>query len=240
MIGIVPLAGPEVFHPDSGIRPLIPIDGEPLLRRVLTSRAWWRRGELHAKDLIFVLREGSGVATLSEHIQEWFPDSRQVRLSGLTSGALLSCLAGTSLVESLEQPLCVDLADILYDTDESPTDMLHRDGSVGAVVPCFESTEPCYSYLEMNEHGEVVRTAERQVISNTASAGTYVFRNLPAFLDAAAYALRHGDELAVNGVHFVCPALNGVISQGAKVVPLRVDNVLSVSKQFHLGVAELS
>ena len=235
MIGIVPLAGPEVFHPDHGIRPLIPVGGEPLLRRVLMSRSWWRRGELRAQNLIFVLREGPGVATLSDHLLEWFPESRQVRLFQLTAGALLSCLAGASLVDNFETPVCIDLADIIYDTDESLSDLLRRDPSLGAIVPCFESTDSWYSYLEIDELGDVVRTAEKQVISTTASAGTYLFRDLPTFLDGAAYALRHGEELMANGVHFVCPALNGVIAQGAKVMSLPVGNVQSISKQFHNG-----
>lgn len=233
MIGIVPLAGPEVFHPDHGIRPLIPVGGEPLLRRVLMSRSWWRRGELRAQNLIFVLREGPGVATLSDHLLEWFPESRQVRLFQLTAGALLSCLAGASLVDNFETPVCIDLADIIYDTDESLSDLLRRDPSLGAIVPCFESADPCYSYLEINGNGDVVRTAEKQVISTTASAGTYVFRDLPTFLGAAAYALRRGEEFTAKGVHCVCPVLNGVIARDAKVKPLRVENVRPVSKQFH-------
>ena len=107
-------------------------------------------------------------------------------------------------------------------------------------MPCFESTDSCYSYLEFNELGDVVRTAEKQVISTTASAGTYLFRDLPTFLDATAYALRHGEKLRANGVHFVCPALNGVIAQGATVKPLSVKNVQPISKRFHDDSTEAS
>ena len=161
MIGITPLAGPEVFHPDHGIHPLTPIGGEPLVRRTITSRSWWRRGNLRAKDLIFVIRHAPEAATLSAHLECWLPGSHQVQVSRLTAGTLLSCLAGTSQIDDFERPLCLDLADIIYDADAAILDMLDQDSSLGAIVPCFESTDPCYSYLEIDEAGDVVRTVEK-------------------------------------------------------------------------------
>lgn len=45
----------------------------------------------------------------------------------------------------------------------------------GGMVVSFESNLPKYSYAEINSKGLVVRTAEKEVISNHALCGAYFF-----------------------------------------------------------------
>ncbi|MDJ0556471.1 MAG: hypothetical protein QNJ68_18925 [Microcoleaceae cyanobacterium MO_207.B10] len=232
MISIVPLAGPDFVHPTRGIKPLISVDGEPLLLRAITSRPWWRSGALQPEGLIFVLRDVPETSQVSDRIDEWFPGAQKVVLSSLTGGALMSALAGISLVKDFTAPLCVDLVDIFYESEELITDRFERD-KVGAIVPYFYSQESCYSYFEINQEGLVIRAVEKQVISHHASAGTYFFRDAATYLKAVAFSLENITELSVNGVLFVCPAINYLVSIGNQVVPIKVGEVKSVSKMFH-------
>jgi hypothetical protein len=232
MYCIVPLAGPDFVHPTLGIKPLMPIDGEPLLRKVITSRPWWRSGDLQPSSLIFVLRDIPETTKVIEHLDNWFPGSQKVIISSLTSGALMSALAGISLIKDFTVPLCVDLVDILYETEELMLDRF-QDNSVGGVVPYFTSNESCYSYFEINTKGFVIRAVEKQVISSYASAGTYWFRDAATYLNAVAFSLNHSSELSVRGILFVCPAMNSIISSGKQVVPIPVESVKPVSKIFH-------
>ncbi len=230
MNAIIPLAGPDFIHPRFGIRPLVEVEGEPLVRRAITGRPWWRDGTLGPADLVFVLRDVPEAQTVQGFLTDWFPGSRNVRLSDLTGGALLSALAGTALLARPAAPVCVDLVDILYDGPAMAG--LFADPAVGGVLPCFQSDEPCYSYAEIAADGSVVRTVEKRVISSHASAGTYLFRDAALFLRAAAYSLEHADALAHKGALFLCPAMNGVIAEGLRVLPVPVDNVRPVSKSF--------
>lgn len=232
MISIVPLAGPDFVHPTRGIKPLMSVDGQPLLLRAITSRPWWRSGQLQPEGLIFVLRNVPEASLVCDRIDEWFPGAQKVILSSLTGGALMSALAGVSLVKDLTTPLCVDLVDIFYETEELIVDQFETDG-VGAVVPYFSSQESCYSYFEINGEGLVIRAVEKQVISNHASAGTYFFRDAATYLKAVAFSLENVTELSVNGVLFVCPAINYLMSVGEQVVPIEVGSIKSVSKIFH-------
>lgn len=233
MISIVPLAGPDFVHPTKGIKPLMPLDGEPLLRRVITSRPWWRSGDLQSSGLIFVLRDLPETPQVLDCINEWFPGANHLLLNSLTSGALMSALAGVSLVKDFHAPLCVDLVDILYDTQELIFDHFQKNKTVGGVVPYFSSQEPCYSYFEINKEGLVNRAVEKQLISTHASAGTYFFRNAATYLQAVAYSLNNRQELSFKDILFVCPAMNYMISTGAKVIPVQVNSVQSISKIFH-------
>jgi hypothetical protein len=233
MIAIVPLAGPDFVHPRLGIKPLFPIDGEPLLRRVITSRPWWRKGLLKSENLIFVLRDFPESDRALSYIDEWFPKSKKVIISDFTQGALMSVLAGVALVKDFEVPICIDLVDILYDSQEVMVDLFAKDSSVGAIVPYFISQESCYSYLEIGDRNSVTKAVEKQVISQFASAGTYFFRNVRSYINSVAFSLQHRQELSVKDILFVCPAINYVISVGARVIPIPVNNIRSISKIFH-------
>jgi hypothetical protein len=235
MFSIVPLAGPDFVHPTLGIKPLLPVDGEPLLRRVITSRPWWRSGDLQASGLIFVLRDVPETSEVIDRIEDWFPGSQKVILSSLTAGALMSVVAGVALVKDLTAPLCVDLVDILYETEDVMVDRFKDDENLGGIVPYFESQEACYSYLQMTDDRKVIRAVEKQVISNDASAGTYWFRDAATYLNAVSFSLRNATELSVKGVLFVCPAINYMIGVGQDVIGIPVGSVQPISKVFHEG-----
>lgn len=232
MISIVPLAGPDFVHPTLGIKPLMSLEGEPLLRRVITSRSWWRSGDLRSSGLIFVLRDIPETTQVIEKIDTWFPDAQKVLISSLTQGALMSAVAGVSLIKDFTAPLCIDLVDILYDSQELMIDKF-QDDSISGVVPYFTANESCYSYFQINSEGLVTQAREKQVISNNASAGTYFFRDAATYLNAVAFSLKNKSELAVKGILFVCPAMNYMIQAGKKVIPIQVENVRSISKIFH-------
>lgn len=233
MSSIIPLAGPDFVHPTLGIKPLFPVNGEPLLRRVITSRPWWRSGDLQASGLIFVLRDVPESTEVIARIDDWFPGSQKAILSDLTAGALMSVVAGVALVKDLTAPLCVDLVDILYETEDIMVDQFTDHANIGGIVPYFESEEACYSYFKITNESTVIRAVEKQVISNYASAGTYWFRDAATYLNAVSFSLRHATELSFKGVLFVCPAINYMISMGQEVVGIPVSQVQPISKIFH-------
>ena len=159
---IVPLAGPDLIHPVHGLRPLLDYHGQPLLAAALESRPW--RAALQSSDFIFVVRAVEPLEVLTAYLAATWPGSRIIVLSDLTEGAMLTVMAGLALAAD-DEPLIVDLADILFEADLSPTALLV--GKVGCVVPCFASSDDCYSYLR-SEDGRVVEAAEKRVISDAA------------------------------------------------------------------------
>ena len=59
------------------------------------------------------------------------------------------------------------------------------DQSNGGLLVSFESSEPRYSYADVDENMIVKRTAEKEVISNHALCGAYFFSTGKGFLSAA-------------------------------------------------------
>ena len=231
---VIPLAGPQLTHPRHGLIPRYRVDGVPLLRRTIETRSWWKSGRLRANDLTFVLREGIELEEISAAVTDWFPKCRTVTLSHVTRGAVLSALAGTAAVSALDEPLIIDLADILYDIEADVEACFAADASVGAVATYFEAHDACYSYFTFGPDGSVASAVEKKVVSSHASAGTYIFRTAGHFVAAAGRSLVEARaELTVNDALFVCPVLNSVVRQGLKVVAVEARNVRSVSKLLH-------
>lgn len=223
---VVPLAGPDFVLSGGRVKALQDMDGEPLLIRTLQSRAWASSESGIVLDYTFVLLDREETRRfVAQHLRSWFPGCRVCFLGGVTQGAALSALCGVAGT-NLAAPLCIDLADIVYETDFDPVGVFGQSESLGGVGLTFTSHDPIYSYLELNEAGLMVRAREKQVISSHASAGTYFFRSAEIYLDAVSHSLRHSAQLAHKGLLFVCPLLNGVVAAGLQVQAYPVQNVV--------------
>lgn len=227
---IVPLAGPDFENPDGSTKADIVVNGEPLLRQTLTSRSWWRRGEVKSTDMIFVLRDTPCSRGFAQHrLATWFPNCRMVFLSGETRGAAFSALAGVALCRP-DSVICVDLADIGYVEEFEPEVHFIADQNLGAIAPVFQSDWPLYSYIEYDISGRVIRTVEKERISNNASAGTYFFRNCSVYLNALAHNILNRDIIVYKNLFYVCPMFNGVIGQSLNVITFGVSDVNDIKK----------
>lgn len=214
---IVPLAGPDFILLDGQVKAEIPYRGTTLLQACLESRPWRALGGDDGAGYVFVLYDTETTRAFADrYLRKHYPASRQVFLSAYTKGAAFSVLAGCSLAQS-DEMLVVDLADILYESQlESPQALLDEDSSAGAIGLTFKASSPSYSYLR-EENGLVVEAREKVVISEHASAGTYIFKDVATYLAALAWYQAHPEYLH-NELYFICPMFNGVIANGQKVV----------------------
>lgn len=211
---IIPLAGPDFVSESKHIKALQSIRGQPLLEYVLKSRPWHQK----VRNYIFVLMDGEIQRVFArELLCKWFSDSRIIFIGSDTHGAACSAIAGISCLEPDDTPLVVDLADISYSCYTRVEDIFEYDSSKGGRALVFNSTNPAYSYLLCNDKGHLIRAAEKRVISENASAGTYFFRDQTVFLQAFAHSVTNKATMMHNGLLYVCPLLNGVLAQGLQV-----------------------
>lgn len=228
MKAIIPLAGPDFEREDGTVKGAWPLDGQPLLRRALEARPWWREGVLTDADLVFVLLNRPASRRFAKDcLSAWYPCAKTVWLSEVSRGAALTCLAGLALADlPLHDVLCLDLVDILFDCAlDDPAASFAADPDLGGVALAFTSDKSCYSYLRRDKSGRIIEAAEKRVISNEASAGVYLFRSGAVYLRALAHNLDAGEAVTHKGLHFVCPVFNGVLAQGLKVESLAVTNL---------------
>jgi hypothetical protein len=56
-----------------------------------------------------------------------------------------------------------------------------QDAEIDGILLTFESNEDKFSYIEKNSEGNIIRTAEKQVIGTEAICGCYCFKNKHIF-----------------------------------------------------------
>ena len=223
---IVPLAGPDFEAGDGTLKAEIPVEGRPLLRSALETRPWWTSGVASDADLVFILKRTERAMRFADTtLSAWYPRARVALISDYTGGAALSALAGLALVAQAEEPVVIDLADILYDSNVDLSRWFDVDQRWGALALTFPSDNPAYSYLSFDTAGLFLEAAEKQIISVHASAGTYVFRSPALLLRAIAHSLDNRSALTHKGLFFVCPLFNGVKAVGENVAMAGVANI---------------
>jgi dTDP-glucose pyrophosphorylase len=152
-------------------KPLIEIAGRPAFVWAVESV----RQAAEVGEMVFVV--------LDEHVRDHaidaailgrYPDARIVALPQVTSGAAETAAIGIAAMASAG-PVAVNDCDHAFRPADLPALVAGIEaGAAGALVG-FASDSLAYSYVALNGAGEVVRTAEKQVIGPYAIAGCYLF-----------------------------------------------------------------
>lgn len=150
---------------------------------------------------------------------------------GLTRGPAASAMLAEHLIDNDEE-LIVAYCDCFLIIDVAEFVSHARQYAADGAVITYPSQNPFHSYAQLDEAGRVLRTAEKQVISDTATAGIYYFRNGRLFVDACrsmtATAPDDRSEL------FVCPAYNELIRAGMTVL----SRPITIEQRMEMGTPE--
>jgi hypothetical protein len=232
MFCVVPLAGGDLYDPRYGAKPFVPWGGRTLIEATLGARPWLASGALKSADIVFVLRALEQTPDILARLRALFPGCGSVVVDRLTAGTVFSALAGAALQRRFDEPLVIDLVDIVYRCPDMAVEQLLAGERVAGIIPWFRSADPAYSYLRIEDRN-VIETAEKRVISAHASAGTYFFRNAACFMTAVSDVVAHPERHRLNGNFFVCPVYNRLAQEGWRIAEFEVSDVAAVSKQFH-------
>ena len=215
---ILPMAGAGTRFLDGGCdcpKPLIPLHGKPFFYWAATSLA----GRLPLAGLRFaVLQTHVERFAIDRAILSYFPQAEIISLPEVLPGAVLTCREG---VRGLPE----DAAVLFNDCDHlfrcrALETLLQSDApKPDGLLLSFPAAEPRYSFLERDAHGRVIRTAEKEVISNEAICGAYYFRRKADFLRCASRYLtrcRYA-EFFMSGVY------DELIAEGGNVAALPTD-----------------
>ena len=219
---VVPLAGPDYID-DNGIAKGDQImNGEKQLIYCLHNRPW------HNDDnsYIFILQDKQASREFSKNtIESNFKNHRTVFVNTQTGGAALTALAGVSVIDNYDDILIIDLADIFYTWNKANDKLctMHEDE---ILVPSFNSNNPIYSYLKCEEGtNQIIYAEEKRVISENASAGTYIFGSSKMYIGLMYDAVSKAEQYMYNGLYYVCPIVNAALMRGCRARLEFVNNV---------------
>lgn len=159
-------------------KPLIPVNGKPMFMKALDSFS-----PLENTNHLFVLRQDQiNQYTIDSQIKELVPDAKISVLKEDTRGAVETCLLAKDNIDD-DLPVIIADCDIYFESAEyfSRIENENMDG----MLLTFNADHPRYSYVEIDESGKAIRTAEKVVISNHAILGGYYFKSGKLFKELA-------------------------------------------------------
>lgn len=213
---LIPIASGHDLFPREEFhfpKPLIEIDGEPMVSRVIANL----KGQDPEAEFIFVVRaEDCRVFSLDRAIIEATDGRAQVvALDKPTAGAACSALLAIDLIDD-DKPLVVCNGDQILESGIAAALAAFGQTAADAGVISFPSVHPRWSYVRLGPDGHVIEAAEKRVISRRAIAGFYYFRTGAGFVRAAQSAILN--ERGHGGVYYIAPLLNEIVLEGGKIV----------------------
>ena len=160
-----------------------------------------------ASDLTFVTNKSVGNNPIFLHyLETYVPKNLKARtliIDNETSGQAETVLLGLGKVPKSNGLLIFNCDTFI--SDNFPRIYSQWDGILGS----YPSTDPSMSYIEVDSM-QVLRTAEKAVISPLASTGLYFFKNKDLFLEAY-------EKTPHTAETYVAPMYNYLIEQGLAI-----------------------
>lgn len=211
-------AGSSRAYSDAGHhwpKNLTEVAGRPLLQHVVESL-----GPLaQERRLVAVLHKDEVARHRTDRVLQLLEPTARVITVGDTHGAACSALLACEQLDPAA-PLVVASGDALLRADLEAVTASFEERGLDAGTVVFDAVHPRWSFVRL-EDGLVVQASEKDPISRAATAGFYWFRTAGAFLAATMRMIEKG--ASVQGQYYVCPALNELVLEGARVGVVEVD-----------------
>jgi dTDP-glucose pyrophosphorylase len=209
---LIPMSGRGSRFAQQGYskpKPLIEFFGKPMVQHVLENLG------VHNTFTLCVLREHYDAdPALFAKLRDMVSDLNLVFVDQVTQGAAETCLLARQYIKPRETLFIANCDQMMVWDQDHFEEWLTAERLDGAMLTFFKDTT-AYSYVEVDDRGLAIRTAEKQVISPHATTGIYVWTRGEDFVWAAEQMI--ADNVRVNGEFYVCPVYNWNIARGDKI-----------------------
>lgn len=226
---IMPMAGEGSRFANAGWttpKPLIELNGQPLFKHAISSVV---DSDIPIKYSFIVRQEHIEKFRIDQGIRDFLPTSNIFSVLETTRGAVETCLMAESAIQDDDAVIVMD-CDLEFRSSQflqlikSNLAKSVQEVNGGALVS-FESNLPRYSYAEVDEKGMVVRTAEKEVISNHALCGAYFFSSGRRFKQIAHQLLNESEFKKPE--YYVSLLYNYMLQEGERVYLATLDEYYS-------------
>ena len=148
----------------------------------------------------------------------------------ITQGAAETCLLAKNYINPESFLMIANCDQIQEEWDQKHFESYLVNKDLDGCMFTFFKDSPAYSYVEIDKNGLALRTVEKQVISEHATTGIYVWTKGIDFIWAAERMI--ATNVRVNNEFYVCPVYNWNIARGDRIGIY--DNI----KHFPIGTPE--
>jgi HAD superfamily hydrolase (TIGR01509 family) len=214
---LIPMAGRGSRFESAGYtfpKPLIDVLGRPMIQAVVDNLG------VDGQYIFIVQSDHRKKYNLDAMLNLIAPNCKIVEVDGITDGAAVTTLLAKDLINT-DTPLLIANSDQYIEWNPADFFYFVQEHDIDGAIVTFKSSHPKWSFAEIDENNTVVRVAEKDPISNNATAGIYYWRKGSDYVQSAEEMI--AAEERVNGEFYVCPTYNRAISNQLIIKPYNID-----------------
>ena len=220
---IMPMAGEGSRFINNGWstpKPLIDLNNKPLFMHAIDSI---NIENIPIKYSFIVRKEHIVKYNIDNAIKTYLPDANIFFVEKTTRGAVETCMIAESVIDNDDAILVLD-CDLHFNSisfNNIIKSVIEGDTTISGALVSFNSNDPKYSYAEIDDNNIVIRTAEKEVISNNALCGAYFFSNGSEFKNISKQLINEANFKKPE--FYVSLLYNYILSNNGKVVLTTMD-----------------
>ena len=227
---LIPMAGLGSRFTQAGYtfpKPLIDVNNKPMIQAVVDNL------NIDAHYVFIIQKEHDAKYNLKSLLKLIVPDCTIVETDGLTEGAACTVLLAKEyinnnnslLLANSDQYIEWNSNEFMYKMNETNTD--------GGIVT-FKATHPKWSFAKLDSLGNVLEVAEKNPISDNATAGVYFWKKGSDFVKYAERMIQK--NVRTNNEFYVCPVYNEAIADNSKIIAYEVQKMWGIGTPEDLNV----
>jgi HAD superfamily hydrolase (TIGR01509 family) len=210
---LIPMAGAGSRFQQQGYtfpKPLIEVNGSPMIKVALDCLG------IDANFIFIVQESHRSQYNLDSMLNLIVPNCTIISSDGLTNGAACSTLLAKNHIDN-DSPLLISNSDQFIEWDSWGFFYSMHERNVDGGIVTFHSTHPKWSFVRLNENGYIEEVAEKNPISDMATAGVYYWKHGSEYVRYAEQMIEK--DIRTNNEFYVCPVFNEAIQDGKRIVP---------------------
>jgi dTDP-glucose pyrophosphorylase len=232
---VIPMAGNGSRFAKAGYKnpkPFIDVNGKPMIQRVMDNLAFENDNYEISYFLIAKQEHLNKEKELVEYLQEKY-NVTFITVDKTTEGAACTVLFARKYINNDDMLIFANSDQIVdFEIKNFIDDAVNKDLDASILTFIDEEKNPKWSFAKIDENSLVEKVAEKQVISQYATVGIYLYRKGSIFVDGAIDMIINNDRF--NNEFYVCPVYNYIIKNGNKVGIFNIEN----SAMHGLGTPE--
>ena len=223
---LIPMAGAGSRFAAAGYtfpKPLIEVNGKPMIQVVVENL------NVEAHFIFMVQKEHYEKYNLKQLLNLIAPGCDIIQIDKMTEGAACTTLLAKELINS-DEPLLMANSDQYLEWNSNECLYAFTADTIDGGIITFKATHPKWSFAKVGGDGLVSEVAEKNPISDTATAGIYYWKHGSDYVKYAEQMINK--NIRTNNEFYVCPVFNEAIADGKKI---RIKNI---EKMWGIGTPE--
>ena len=190
-------------------KPLIDVNGKPMIQIIVENL------NFPDQHIFIVQREHLEKYSIKEMLNLIKENSEIISVNETTEGAACTVLLAKELINNDEELIIANSDQWINWNNQHFLSYLREKNADGGIIT-FISTHPKWSFVKIDDEGQVIELAEKKPISNIATVGIYYFKKGSDFVQAAEQMI--SKNIRTNNEFYVAPVFNEMIANGQKIL----------------------